>query len=279
METQNEYNFPLISVIVPCYNQAGYLDECLQSVQEQTFSNWECIIINDGSPDDTERVAKEWAEKDNRFKYVQKENGGVASARNYGIENANGTWILPLDGDDKIGRDYLHLAAQEFPLNPHIVYCKAEYFGAKTGEIALGEFTQAVMLIENQIFCSAFFKKKSWSALKGYDEKMTAGYEDWEFWLRFLEIEDLMVKRLDYVGFYYRIKELSRNTVATTDKDYGIREYIFRKHPNLFFKNIMSLEKYYRKHKYLEAENKKLKTILKGKRYQFVNKILSILKR
>ena len=64
----------LISVIVPCYNQAQYLDECLQSVLEQTYPNWECIIVNDGSPDNTEEVAKLWIEKDKRFKYFWKEN-------------------------------------------------------------------------------------------------------------------------------------------------------------------------------------------------------------
>ena len=64
---------PLISVIVPCYNQAQYLDECLQSVLDQTYQNWECIIVNDGSPDHTEEVAKKWTEKDPRFKYLKKE--------------------------------------------------------------------------------------------------------------------------------------------------------------------------------------------------------------
>ena len=69
---------PLISVIVPCYNQAQYLDECLQSVLDQTYTDWECIIVNDGSPDNTEEIAKNWVEKDTRFIYLSKENGGFA---------------------------------------------------------------------------------------------------------------------------------------------------------------------------------------------------------
>ena len=76
---------PKISIIVPCYNQAQYLDECLQSALDQTFQNWECIIINDGSPDETEEFAKNWTEKDARFLYFKKENGGVSFARNFGI--------------------------------------------------------------------------------------------------------------------------------------------------------------------------------------------------
>ncbi|MCA4777332.1 glycosyltransferase family 2 protein [Empedobacter stercoris] len=95
-------NKPLISVIVPCYNQAQYMDECLQSVLDQTYQNWECIIVNDGSLDHTEQVALEWTKKDTRFIYLKKENGGVASARNLGIENARGEWIQFLDSDDII---------------------------------------------------------------------------------------------------------------------------------------------------------------------------------
>lgn len=105
---------PKISVVVPCYNQAQYLDECLQSVLNQTYQDWECIIVNDGSPDNTEDVAKSWAEKDTRFIYLSKENGGLSSARNAGIEIAKGEWILPLDADDKIGERYLELAEKEF---------------------------------------------------------------------------------------------------------------------------------------------------------------------
>ncbi|WP_374360648.1 glycosyltransferase family 2 protein, partial [Cloacibacterium sp.] len=75
---------PLISVVVPCYNQAQYLDECLQSVLNQTYQDWECIIVNDGSPDHTEEIAKNWVEKDTRFIYLSKENGGLSSARNAG---------------------------------------------------------------------------------------------------------------------------------------------------------------------------------------------------
>lgn len=90
----------LISIIVPCYNQAQYLDECLQSVFDQTYQDWECIIVNDGSPDNTEEVAKKWVEKDTRFKYFYKENGGLSSARNFGLDQVKGEWIQFLDSDD-----------------------------------------------------------------------------------------------------------------------------------------------------------------------------------
>jgi len=95
----------LVSIIVPCYKQAQYLPETLQSVLDQTYENWECIIINDGSPDNTEEVALEWRQKDNRFIYLNKENGGVSSARNVGLNLAKGRYIQFLDGDDILEND------------------------------------------------------------------------------------------------------------------------------------------------------------------------------
>src|SRR5688572_19542177 len=95
-------DMPLVSIIVPCYNQAHYLKEAIESVQAQTYQNWECIIVNDGSPDDTEERALELLKKDNRLHYYKKENGCVAAARNFGIANANRQYFLRLDADDKI---------------------------------------------------------------------------------------------------------------------------------------------------------------------------------
>ena len=102
----------LVSIIVPCYNQAQYLDEALQSVLDQTYSDWECIIVNDGSPDHTEEVAQKWAEKDNRFVYLFKENGGVSSARNMGMEKAKGDFIQFLDADDVLAKSKLAVSIE-----------------------------------------------------------------------------------------------------------------------------------------------------------------------
>jgi len=92
----------LVSVIIPCYNQAQYLPDALNSIFEQSYTNWECIIVNDGSPDNTEEVAHHWIEKDNRFLYLKKENGGLSSARNEGLRIAKGDYIQFLDADDII---------------------------------------------------------------------------------------------------------------------------------------------------------------------------------
>ncbi len=93
---------PAISVIIPVYNVEKYLRRCLESVQNQTFEDWEAICVNDGSPDNSDKILAEFAKKDKRFKIVNKENGGLSDARNAGFKVARGEYILYLDSDDFI---------------------------------------------------------------------------------------------------------------------------------------------------------------------------------
>lgn len=93
-------NIYKVSVIVPCYNQAKYLEKCFSSIINQTYSNWECILVDDGSTDETKEIGNEWAQKDARIKYYKKLNGGLSSARNFGLSHTNGDFIQFLDADD-----------------------------------------------------------------------------------------------------------------------------------------------------------------------------------
>ena len=80
----------LISIVVPIYNVENYLRMCLDSIQNQTYQNFECLLINDGSPDNSADICRGYVEKDSRFRYFEKENGGLPSARNLGIERSGG---------------------------------------------------------------------------------------------------------------------------------------------------------------------------------------------
>jgi glycosyltransferase involved in cell wall biosynthesis len=224
---------PKVSVIVPCFNQAKYLSEALESVITQTFNNWECIIINDGSTDDTEIIASKWSEQDNRIKYFSKPNGGLSSARNFGIKHSTGEFILPLDADDKIGPQYLELAVQEFARDSNIkvVYCRALLFGSENGEWQLPPYKYRQLLLANLIFCSAFFRRADFERVGGYDESLLYGAEDWNFWLSILDEND-KVERLDSVQFYYRKKAVSMHTdlVRNMQKDIQTRVRVFNNH-------------------------------------------------
>ena len=99
--------FPAVSVIIPVYNVEAYLAECLRSVQDQTFGNFEVIAINDGSTDESPLILQKFAEKDSRFKVIEQKNAGQSAARNAGMKAASGKYIFFLDSDDFIAPDAL----------------------------------------------------------------------------------------------------------------------------------------------------------------------------
>jgi glycosyltransferase involved in cell wall biosynthesis len=231
----------LVSIVVPCYNQAQFLDEALQSVLAQSYTNWECIIVNDGSPDNTEEQAEKWVAKDSRFKYFYKENGGLCSSRNYGIEQAKGIFILPLDADDKIAKDYVALAVNSFKEDTFlkVVYCKAEKFGNETGMWDLQPFSLKAIAKGNMIFCSAMYRKSDWEKVGGYDLNMIHGFEDWEFWIALLK-NGGNVKCLDSIGFHYRIKPNSMVQKLDIEKKKKLHEYMSVKHADFFVAQLGS---------------------------------------
>ncbi len=97
----------LISVIVPVYNVEKYLERCLDSIINQTYKNIEIICVNDGSQDNSQKILNKYFEKDKRIKIIQKSNGGLSDARNYGIDKAIGKYITFIDSDDLITEDYI----------------------------------------------------------------------------------------------------------------------------------------------------------------------------
>lgn len=101
---------PAISVIIPIYNVEKYLRRCLDSVKNQTFTDWEAICVNDGSPDNSAAILAEYAAMDARFKIVNKENGGLSDARNAGMAVASGDYVLYLDSDDFIHPQTMEIA-------------------------------------------------------------------------------------------------------------------------------------------------------------------------
>lgn len=117
---------PLINIIVPCYNVEEYLDKCVNSLVNQTYSNIEIILVDDGSSDNTPHLCDKWASKDNRIKVIHKENGGLVSARNTGYQAVNGEWMMYLDADDWIDTDTCEklLMAIQDQKNVDIVFWK-----------------------------------------------------------------------------------------------------------------------------------------------------------
>lgn len=226
-----------ISIIVPCYNQAQFLDEALQSVLDQTYLDWECIIVNDGSPDHTEEVAQKWVTKDARFVYLKKENGGLSSARNAGISKAVGEFILTLDADDKYEATFIEKALKVILSDKNIGVVSSWEIrfvdDKRFGERHPNGGSVKDFLFSNAAIGTSLFRKKCWETVGGYDENMKRGYEDWEFYIRVCK-SGWTVHIIEEILFFYRQHSISMRTVAVNNYDAEIKKYIYSKHKELY---------------------------------------------
>ncbi|MDO7172729.1 glycosyltransferase family 2 protein [Mariniflexile sp. AS56] len=229
----------LVSIIVPCYNQAHFLSEALKSVLNQTYTNWECIIVNDGSPDNTQEVAKSWCTKDKRFTYVEKENGGLSSARNAGVEGSNGEFILPLDADDIIHETFLEKLVPVLNQNKNlaIVSCYSNFFTDTIENVIHKQkpvgTTYHALLYENIMMATSLYRKSCWETVGGYDENMKSGFEDWEFWLAITK-HGWEFKFVEEFLFYYRKSKKSMLTDTLKSHLEANMSYMYKKHKEVY---------------------------------------------
>lgn len=239
---------PVLSIIIPCYNSEATLEETLLSVLHQDYESWEAIIINDGSPDNLEAIALKWVEKDSRFIYFSKKNGGLGSARNYGIEKARGEFILPLDSDNRIRKTFSEKAIQILRRkeNVGVVYGDAIFFGERNILFKPGPFDKFKILNINNIDACALIRKSLFDNLGLYEVNMPyQGHEDWEFWLR--------VMASNYSFYYYEELtydyRVSSNSMIETFSDEMIEmniKFLMNKHNKLYRSAYSELiEKYY----------------------------------
>lgn len=235
-----------VTVVVPCYNYANYLPECIESLVSQTYPIKEIIIVNDGSPDNTTEVANELANSLMFAKYlsknpncafivIDKENGGLSSARNAGIKEATGEFIMCLDADDKLTpagiEEHMKLIEDEYT----IAQCALMEFGERHISYVPNGATLDRILRGNTIFCNAMFSKKVWEAIGGYDESdvMKWGWEDYEFWIRCLEY-GCYVKTSEFIALRYRAHANNMTKMTTHPHWDDLKKYIQTKHNHLY---------------------------------------------
>ena len=200
-----------VSVIIPTYNRANTLEDAIQSVLGQTFQDFELIIVDDGSTDNTEEVVSYYITVySNKIKYIYKTNGGVSSARNEGIRNAKGNYIAFLDSDDYCDVNKLEITAKfiiDYPEaglfytdvwvvdeNKNILWAndRFHYRGNVFTKLIERDFiTTSTVVVKKQVF------EKVGRFFEGYSLK--AGLEDWDMWLRIAK----------YYGFYHIPKKLT----------------------------------------------------------------------
>lgn len=218
-----------ISVIVPCYNQGVYLDDCLLSVYNQTYSNWECIVVDDGSTDNTQEVARLWINRDSRFRLVSKQNGGLGSARNAGIQICQGDFIQLLDSDDvidinkfeiqinQIHKDNLDIDVADFIsydiLNHRYTnqylspFPKSNYY---LDEIIIHWENRLSIPCHCIIFSSDLAKRNSL-----YFDETLPNHEDWVFWVKlFYHAKTIGITRIPLAVYRNHGKNMCSDSVS-----------------------------------------------------------------
>lgn len=194
----------MVSVIIPTYNYAAYLPDTLDSLLQQSYTDWECIVVDDGSQDQTAELVDAYCQKDKRFRYFFQVNQGVSQARNLGINEAKGDFIQFLDGDDLLQKDKIQTQHDYFQqeANVDIVYGEVRYFSDGNsralryslndqkefdwlpkhqtgGSDLIATFTSYNFLVMN----APLIKKEVFERVGYFNPEMKA-IEDWDFWLR-----------------------------------------------------------------------------------------------
>jgi glycosyltransferase involved in cell wall biosynthesis len=174
------------SVVIPCFNYGHYLAEAVQSVCAQTLPEHEVIIVDDGSTDDTREVAQRLiqAYPESSIALIAQDNSGSPGiARNAGVKAARGDYVVCLDADDLLDRDYLRLCAQALDAHPEaaIAYSDFHLFGNEDRVQQPPPWDTRTELDCNFLGVAAMFRREGWTQVGGYDSEI--GYEDWDFWV------------------------------------------------------------------------------------------------
>ena len=227
----------LISIIIPCYNDAQYIKQSVLSALNQTYSNIEVIVVDDGSNEETKKVLKKL--QNQITKLITQENQGQSKARNVGIRESKGDYILVLDSDDYFEPTFCEKAIEIFKVNfnAKLVTCYGnKIHNSKAIDVFMptGGYSKD-FLFKNCATGSAIFKKTDWHIAGGYDEEMRNGFEDWEFYIRLFKDDGVAIVLQEYL-FNYRLKENSTTTKANKIK-YELLKYIYFKHQDLYKAN------------------------------------------
>ncbi len=211
---------PLFSVIVPCYNHGAFLRRNIKSVEAVEGIPMEIIIVDDGSTDET-TVQELQQLKNEGYHIIIQKNSGPAAARNNAIGQSKGKYIVPLDADDMLRKEYIAAAKEVFEGNKQIdiVYANFQQFGESTAVQQYCDFVLQELLLQNNIGACAIYRKEVWQAIGGYDEKLwrDLGWEDWEFWLNAAK-HGFKFQYLDMIGYDYYYQNSSRERTFLRDR-------------------------------------------------------------
>lgn len=257
---------PDISIIMPCYNQAKYIGEAIDSVLNQTFTDWELILVDDGSTDDSYSIINEYVNRDRRIVCFRQANGGPSKARNQGAKNAFGKYLLFFDSDDKLASTYIEHGVQYLEANEKcaVFYPRVKYFGSRNDEELLRYTSYKDLLCKSSILCTSIIRKKDFDRIEGFDETMI-GFEDWEMFIRLLYHNDVVHQSSDILFFYRMHREEGGVNVQAICNSDQLTAYIYNKNQAIYNEYFGNPIKSIMRCNYLEEELRKL---LSSKKYR-----------
>ncbi|WP_272023349.1 glycosyltransferase family 2 protein [Olleya namhaensis] len=220
-------------MIIPVYNTCQYLEECINSISNQTYSNIEIIVVDDGSDQETKSKLQMLLPSINVF--LVQENKGQASARNLGIQSATGDFIVFVDSDDFVSPNFCKILIGNYSHEYAVVTCFAELFSTKRSSNVYkpvgGGLDKAIL--NNTALGTSLFLRKELLEIKGYDESMRNGFEDWELLIRLLHSTNKDVFVVNKVLYNYRKGIVSVTTKANSMK-YKLLKYIYIKNEEIY---------------------------------------------
>jgi len=230
---------PAVSVIIPCYGQAEFLGEAVASVVAQTWTDWEIVIVDDGSTDDTPQTARRLVQQhpNHRIRLLSQPNQGVSAARNNGIAMSAGRYILPLDADDTIQPLMLErtVALLEADHSVSIAYTDWQEIGATSSVLHAGPWERVSMCVGNRIPYCSLYRRGVWAVTGGYDPEQRL-WEDYDFLLGCLE-RGVQGERIAEPLFLYRARPGTRSGAAEPHR-VQLRRELARKHAALFTRRL-----------------------------------------
>jgi glycosyltransferase involved in cell wall biosynthesis len=180
---------PTVTVIIPAYNQSRYLGEAVQSVLAQTYGDFEIVVVDDGSTDDTRSVAAGFT--DPRVRYIYQQNRGLSAARNTGIRHARGALLTFLDSDDLFLPEKLGLLVAALDENPHVGFVAGQAVLIDEVSRPVGEVfdrglpaDRSELLLGNPLHVGSVLLRREWQERVGLFDETLRSYEDWDMWLR-----------------------------------------------------------------------------------------------
>lgn len=232
---------PLISVVIPCYNDGIYLPETLAHLKKQRLKDFEIIIVNDGSTDETTlKILKELDA--GNITVLHKENGRMSSARNYGVKHARGTYIAALDADDYFDPSFFDkaVAILNTDKNIAVVTSYIQLFGEFRIVAKPRGGNENNFLFSSQCPACAMVRKQCWDEVGGYDEKMIYGYEDWEFYIRITQ-RGWVIQVIPEKLLFYRQTKKSTHVNVTLPHRRDLVNYIVEKHKDWYISKLKDL--------------------------------------